>query len=76
MEIVTTREFRANQTKFLTKAKKGDPIVLVSRMGSFKIMPITEKDSLIDSQLCAALDEVKAHVDGRIRLPNAKDIVF
>ena len=46
MEIVTAREFRANQGKFLTAAMKGHSVILTSRFGNFKITPITEDDSL------------------------------
>ncbi|MGM9733227.1 MAG: hypothetical protein ACI3YT_03775 [Prevotella sp.] len=34
------------------------------------------EDILMENQLCAALDEVKAHIDGQIKLHNAKELVF
>ena len=34
MEIVSARDFRANQTKILTKALNGESILLSSRIGS------------------------------------------
>lgn len=76
MEVVTIREFRLNQTKILNKAKSGESIVLTSRTGSFKLLPISETDSIIDKRLCEALDEVKAHIAGELDLPEAKDLVF
>ena len=40
MEIVSARDFRANQTKILTKALNGESILLSSRIGTFKITPV------------------------------------
>lgn len=76
MEIVTTREFRSNQGKYLTAAMSGQSIMLTSRYGNFKITPVTDSDQIVESRLQASIDEVKAHMDGRKELPNARDIVF
>lgn len=76
MEIVTTREFRSNQGKYLTAAMSGQSIMLTSRYGNFKITPVTDSDQIVESRLRASIDEVKAHMDGRKELPNARDIVF
>lgn len=76
MEIVTAREFRSNQGKFLTAARLGKSVVLTSRYGNFKITPVTESDRIIESRLLSSMEEVKAHMDGRKELPNARDIVF
>ncbi len=46
MEIVSAREFRTNQGRYLTAAKRGQSVVLTSRYGNFKITPVTEEDSL------------------------------
>ena len=42
MTIVSTREFRANQTKFLGMASRGEHVVLKSRLGSYRLIPIEE----------------------------------
>lgn len=76
MEIVTAREFRSNQGKFLTAARSGQSVVLTSRYGNFKITPITEEDEIVKKDIRAASAEVKAHIEGRIQLPLAKDIIF
>lgn len=48
MLIVSTREFRANQGKYLDMAAKGENIILKSlRKGSFKLVPVGEDDSLM-----------------------------
>lgn len=76
MEIVTAREFRSNQGKFLTAAMSGKSVVLTSRYGNFKIIPISDEDEIVERNIRTACDEVKAHVAGEIELPSAKDIVF
>lgn len=76
MEIVTARQFRSNQGKFLTAARSGQSVILTSRYGNFKITPISETDEIIEKDLRASYSEVKAHLDGKIDLPLAKDIVF
>lgn len=76
MEVVTAREFRSNQGKFLIAAREGHSVLLTSRYGNFKITPVTSEDMIIERDLREALTQVKNHMEGRIELPNAKDIVF
>ena len=48
MMIVTARDFRGEQGKILARAARGEDIVITSRdHGSFRIVPITEDDTLI-----------------------------
>ena len=65
MEIISTREFRANQTAVLTKVKNGDSIILKSRVGSFKILPVTEEDTLTE-RICKGLRQLKQIKDGKL----------
>lgn len=44
MLVVSTRDFRTNQTKYLNKANAGEHVILKSRTGSFKIVPISSDD--------------------------------
>lgn len=74
MIVVSTREFRANQTKVLSAAKNGQSIVLTSRLGNFKIVPISEDDKIVEANLLAANAEVKDHLQGTVELPLAKDL--
>lgn len=76
MQVVTAREFRANQSKILRAAKEGQSVLLTSRMGSFKIVPIESDDRIVEHHLRTAIDEVKAHKEGRLTLSNARDVVF
>lgn len=76
MQIVSAREFRSNQGKFLTAARSGQSVLLTSRYGNFKITPVMDSDSIVENSLRTSIDEVKAHMEGRKTLPNARDIVF
>lgn len=51
MVIVNSREFRANQGKYLGMVAKGEGVILRSRgLGSFKITPVTEDDTLMTKE--------------------------
>lgn len=76
MQVVSARDFRANQTKILTAARKGQTVMLTSRVGNFKIVPITDDDTIIERDLRASMEEVKAHIEGKVSLPNARNIEF
>lgn len=76
MEIVSAREFRSKQGKFLTAAKLGKSVMLTSRYGNFKIVPISDTDEIVERDIRTALAEVKAHIEGKTELPLAKDVVF
>lgn len=56
MQVVSAREFRTNQTAVLSRALKGESILLTSRLGAFKIVPVTEADSL-STRVCEGLQE-------------------
>ena len=75
MQIISAREFRSNQGRFLTAARQGQSVMLTSRYGNFKIVPITYADEIVKRDLRGALTEVKDHLEGKISLPQAKDVV-
>ena len=51
MIVISIREFRDRQTHYLTRAGNGENVVLKSRAaGSFKIVPITEDDTLMSKE--------------------------
>lgn len=58
MQIVTAKEFRANQTKILIAARDGELIILKSRIGLFKIVPVTDEDTITES-IARGLDDIK-----------------
>ena len=74
MQIVSAREFRANQGKFLTAAKRGQSVLLTSRYGNFKITPVTEDDTLT-SRICEGLREVELIETGVLPAKAASDFL-
>lgn len=66
MEIITAREFRANQSNILRKAKEGESVLLSSRIGMFKITPVTEADTLTE-KIARGLQYVKQVEEGKIK---------
>lgn len=69
MTIVTTREFRANQTKFLGMARRGEHVVLKSRMGNFRLTPTEDEEEPegprrnVTEEVCRALKDWKEYLD-------------
>lgn len=63
MQVVSAREFRSNQGKFLTAAMRGQSVLLTSRYGNFKIVPVDEDDTLT-TRICRGLEEVKQIQNG------------
>jgi len=51
MLVISSREFRANQSKYLGLAAEGKDVLLKSReKGSFKIVPVTDDDTLMSKE--------------------------
>lgn len=80
MMIVSTRDFRTNQTKYLNLAKNGEDVVLRSRTGNFRISPITKEDSISNktnfrSELRKALQEVLESRKGKVKLQTAEELL-
>jgi len=51
MLVISSREFRANQGKYLGLAAEGTDILLKSRKkGNFKIVPVTEDSTLMSQE--------------------------
>ncbi|MBQ7553844.1 MAG: prevent-host-death family protein [Bacteroidaceae bacterium] len=61
MVVVSTRDFRANQTKYLGMAKRGEQVMLHSRRtGRFMITPVeNEEEEVITPELQAAIDKAR-----------------
>ena len=81
MVVVSTRDFRTNQTKYLNLAKAGEHVVLKSRVGSFRIFPKDEDGDTIKTprdlmvELKGALQEVKEAIAGK-RVIQSADSLF
>ena len=44
MTIVTGRDFRANQSHYIGSALRGEDVVLKSRLGSVRLVPVVEEE--------------------------------
>lgn len=80
MKVISTRDFRSNQTMYLNMVQSGEDIILRSRAGRFRITPLSEKDSpetgkSFESDLRLALKEVAESRKGNINLKTAKDLL-
>lgn len=74
MENVSARDFRTNQTKILLKALEGESVLLTSRIGVFKITPVTEDDSLT-TRICNGLEQVKMIQEGKLPKRTIEDLL-
>ncbi len=55
MTIVSARDFRANQGKYFSMVNSGEHVILKSREGNFRLVPVTSSDPISDdSQKIAA----------------------
>lgn len=63
--FVTTRDFRANQSKYIRKARNGEDVVLYSRKGSVKLVPYDD-DNAVTPALQKKIDAArKAYREGK-----------
>lgn len=74
MEIVSAREFRANQSKVLRRALNGESVLLTSRLGTFRISPVGKEDDLT-SRICRGLEEVKLIQEGKLKARSFEDLL-
>ena len=80
MVVVSARDFRTNQTKYLNLAKAGEHVVLKSRVGSFRIFPDDGSDNIdaprdLMKELKNALTEVKEAIAGKRKLQSAESLL-
>lgn len=81
MVVISTRDFRTNQTKYLNLAKTGEYVVLKSRAGNFRIFPETEDNEMLKNprdlvvELRSALQEVKEAIAGKRSLQTADSLL-
>ena len=80
MVVVSTRDFRTNQTKYLNLVKAGEHVVLKSRVGSFRFFPDDGSDNIdaprdLMKELKNALTEVKEAIAGKCKLQSAESLL-
>jgi len=63
MTLISIRDFRSNQGKYLGLAASGESVILTSRSGNFKIVPVTDDDSVVNkSEFLAKIDAARASI--------------
>lgn len=77
MVVVTGRDFRANTARYVGVALRGEDVVVKSRVGSFRVVPITDDDIIVNKrdlsvELRGALMEAKESINGK-RMLNTLD---
>lgn len=81
MTIVSARDFRANQGKYFSMVNSGEHVILKSREGNFRLVPVTSSDSISDeSQKIAAefrgvLRELKEFIAGKKQLNTLDSLI-
>lgn len=75
MQVVSAREFRSNQGKFLNAAINGQPVMLKSRYGNFKIIPVYEEENSLTNRIIKGLKEVKMIQEGKLPRRTIQDML-
>ena len=80
MVVVTGRDFRANTAKYVDVAFRGEDVVVKSRIGSFRVVPISDDDIIINkrdlsAELRGALMEAKEAMEGKRKLNTLDDLI-
>lgn len=74
MMIVSARDFRANQGKYFSMANSGENVILKSRNGNFRLIPVSSDNTISDDnqnvamELRGALRELKDVIAGKKQL--------
>ena len=70
MTVVSTRELRANQTKFLSMVSRGEQVILLSRLGHYRLMPfqfyaegVTALMRDVTAETCQDMKDWKEHLE-------------
>ena len=81
MTIVSARDFRANQGKYFSMVNSGEHVILKSREGNFRLLPVTSSDSISDesqdiaADLRGALRELKEVIAGKKQLNTLDSLI-
>ena len=74
MHVISVREFRENQTATLLRALQGESVLLTSRLGAFKLTPVTAEEKIV-SRISLGLNEVKLIEAGKLPAKDAKSFL-
>ena len=81
MTIVSARDFRANQGKYFSMVNSGEHVILKSREGNFRLVPVSSSDSISDetqkitADLRGALRELKVVIAGKKKLNTLDSLI-
>ena len=81
MTIVSARVFRANQGKYFSMVNSGEHVILKSREGNFRLVPVTSSDTVSDgsqqiaADLRGALREIKDVIAGKKQLNTLDNLI-
>ena len=81
MTIVSARDFRANQGKYFSMVNSGEHVILKSREGNFRLVPVTSSDPISDdsqkiaAELRGALRELKEFIAGKKQLSTLDSLI-
>ena len=81
MTIVSARDFRANQGKYFSMVNSGEHVILKSREGNFRLVPVTSSDSISDdsqkiaAELRGALRELKEVIARKKKLSTLDSLI-
>ena len=81
MTIVSARDFRANQGKYFSMVNSGEHVILKSREGNFRLVPVTSSDAISDesqkiaAELRGALRELKEVIAGKKQLNTLDSLI-
>lgn len=81
MTIVSARDFRANQGKYFSMVNSGEHVILKSREGNFRLVPVSSSDSISDetqkitADLRGALRELKEVIAGKKKLNTLDSLI-
>ena len=70
MQVVSLSKFRTNQTATLLRAIQGESVFLTSRLGDFKLVPVSAEEK-IATRIKEGLNDVKRIEAGEIPGKNA-----
>lgn len=81
MTIVSARDFRANQGKYFSMVNSGEHVILKSREGNFRLVPVSSSDFISDetqkitADLRGALRELKEGIAGKKKLNTLDSLI-
>ena len=79
MIIVSTRDFRSNQSYYLDMVNRGESVILRSRAGNFRITPVSKNDLIKERDLVTdlrnSLIEVKEVLAGNKSLQSLDNLI-